>query len=162
MITSYIIYTLILYSLHLSLWPAALVTFNEEDLQLPLFLAATPFSWMLHVSRVMVVHSACYTSFELSILFTLELRIKSSIASALGRQWSFAGVPFFVRLQIRVSLSFLSLAKEVWRRDSIPSFVRKNVQKSYILPQDHGVLASSPKFNLTPNPLSKETALPFV
>ena len=72
-------------SLHLSLWPAAWVTFNEDELQLPLFLAATRVSWMLHVSCVL---SFCLsislnphsTSFESSLLFTLR-----SLGSSLFR-----------------------------------------------------------------------------
>ena len=40
-------------SLHLSSWPAAWVTFNEDELQLPLFLAATHISWIFHVYHVL-------------------------------------------------------------------------------------------------------------
>ena len=65
-----------------------------------------------------------YTSFESSLLFTLNLRIESSIWSALARRLSFAGAPFFIfRFQISFRFSplfFLSLSKESWRQDSIP------------------------------------------
>ena len=98
MITSYIIYTLIfILSLHLSFWPAAWVTFNEDELQLPLFLAATRVSWMLHVSRVKWSFTCIYI-----------LRIKSLVHS---RAWDW--VSLFPKSSFCVSLSlFLSLQKK--------------------------------------------------
>ena len=86
--------TSIIMNTHFSLWPAAWVTFNEDELQLPLFLAATHFleCFMFHVSSL---------SFSLSQSTLHILRIESLLfkawdrvlfhSSALARHRSFAG-----------------------------------------------------------------------
>ena len=84
-------------------WPAAWVTFNGEELQLPLFLAATLFleCSMLRASNGRSLY--IFTSFKSSLFFMLKIlgsslfvsffRVCSLHASTVVR---FAGAPFFV------------------------------------------------------------------
>ena len=71
-----------------------------------------------------------------SFFLPYELKIESvSLSSVLARLWSFAGVPSFgVSFPIRSNI--FRVGGEI-RSCALP----KNVQKSYILPQDHGALA---------------------
>ena len=126
-------------SLHLSLWPAAWVTSNEDELQQPLFLAATRVSWMLNILHVLPRRLSCcslltpHPSNQVSCsVHALRAWDRVLFSSALARLWSFTGAPVFPFL-IRFSINCSS-----WRQDSIS---RPSERMSTILPQDHGVLA---------------------
>ena len=113
-------------------------------LQLVLFLAATcawnascllrpPLRRLSHFSHFFSLFVQ-FTSFESSLFFTFTLRAWDQVClSALARLWSFTGAPVFV------SNSFDLVNCSSWRRDSISCPFER---MSYILPQDHGVLAS--------------------
>ena len=121
-------------------WPAALVTFNEDELQLPLFLAAILFLECFVLRASMVVRST-FTSFESSLFFPHKLRIESSRVNGRSRaclfRFSFpnsscASLPFFFSLS----------QKKVG--DGIRSHtLRANAHKSCINPQDHDALTST-------------------
>ena len=121
MITSYIIYTLI-YSLHLSFWPAACVTFNEDEPPTALFLAATLFLEMLPVSCIKWSFNSQFSHPSNRVSFSrFELRIDFHLVS------KFAS--FFSLFLVSLSLS------QSWRRDSISRPPRKcTEEKSCILP----------------------------
>ena len=105
MVTSYIIH--FISSLHLSSWPAAWVTFNEDELQLPLFLAATRFFLNASCYYVLPRRLSCFslssTSFKSSLLFTLKSlgwRLTSALVPRIDGR-SFCGHAF-VCFQIRL------------------------------------------------------------
>ena len=106
-----------LYLLSISpLWPAAWVTFNEDELQLPLFLAATRISWMLMffaswsfnphshpLNRVCCSHLRAYLR-----VCSNERASESVVIHGRARLFSFPiSIDFFSRLLFfSISLSF--------------------------------------------------------
>ena len=148
-------------SLHLSLWAAALVTFNE---------AMKGFNWscfLLHILGMLLLRASNGRSVHIHILridsfsFTLK-SLRSSpfcaLAGLLRRQWlfvcSFAGALVFVSISfvsfLRVKVVHYTQKKEL-AAGLDPSDFRENVHKSYILPQNHCVLAFDLKIDQLKN-----------
>ena len=163
MITSYNRIHIFISSLHLSLWTAALVTFNEEEgslLQLVFFACFIFFRRMLHTSCFtcrwsFTPHFTSTFFFESIPFFVSHLRVfriesvwARSLAPSLTRQGrSFSFVRFASTLCFRLHffVCFARHGRPLCKRKVAagldPSFLpKKCTQMSYILPQDHGFL----------------------
>ena len=129
-------------SLHLSSWPAAWVTFNGDSSNWPYFLLQPTFLNVSCLTRPPIRRLSCFLS-----LFHI-LRIKSLVhalkawdrvhferarSRVSGRSRAFVPVSFPIRS--------IYICKELAAGFDLSPF-QKNVQKSYVLPQDHGALGN--------------------